>query len=594
MSGGPLSAKDLAAAEEAAALIQPYTPEEFTPPRVFELSVVALDPTFRDSAGKVVLAKATIPATRLAPGPWGPRFHVVDFDATTQRFIPGVDLAPGPSHAGWLAHDLIVGADDDALGSPPCRAQNVYAIAARTLASFEFALGRPIPWAFGAHQLNLVPAAFAEANAYYADDDQALYFGYFQSDDGRQILSSLSYDIVAHETTHAILDGLRRRFDDPGLPDQFGFHEGFADVVALLSVFSLPEVVAHSFGGKGDEIIRKAVSHEALASSTLLQLAKQFGDELHANRGHGLRDSVNLHPTKAWRNLRNRAWLEPHRRGEVLVAAVTQTLVLVWHARLQDLLRHKTLSRARAAEEGARAARHLLEMLIRAIDYCPPVEFAYDDFLVAVLVADSEVAPTDELDYRGKLTLAFSRFGIEPTGLEEGRFTDATKLTYRNFHYQTLRSDQDEVARFLWDNTKVLKIDPQYYLHVEDVRPAVRVGPDGFIVSETVVDYVQELIGTASDFRKLAGARFAKGAPDDVPMKIFGGGTVIFDQFGVVKYHYHKPIDDWDRQRDRMDSLLRRGISDTKGRFGFSWGTPVGQRFAAFHRRTDPRVNEEW
>ena len=62
-------------------------------------------------------------------------------------------------------------------------------------------------------------------------------FGY-SAPDGHTYFC-LSHDIVVHETTHALLDGLRDSFIEPSSPDQAAFHEGFADIVALLSVFSL-------------------------------------------------------------------------------------------------------------------------------------------------------------------------------------------------------------------------------------------------------------------------------------------------------------------------------------------------------------------
>ena len=40
------------------------------------------------------------------------------------------------------------------------------------------------------------------------------------------------------------LDGLRERYTDPSSPQQAGFHEGFADIIALLSMLSAQSVVA--------------------------------------------------------------------------------------------------------------------------------------------------------------------------------------------------------------------------------------------------------------------------------------------------------------------------------------------------------------
>jgi hypothetical protein len=585
----------------------PFLEREEPVPRDFALTIIARDPEITDRRStdpdrKILRGKVDVPASRLEPGPRGPRFHVVDFDASTGKLNRPTELAPkGRPARGWGFADRFAKADDRTLLTDPrFRAQNVYAIAARTLATFEFALGRPIPWAFGSPQLYLVPTAFVEANAYYADDDQALYFGHFPRDTGGTVYTCLSHDIAAHETTHAILDGLRRRFDTPSLPDQAGFHEGFADIVALLSVLSAEGSIAVLLGDpRKRRIVKDDVSVERLRESVLLSLAKQFGDALHLNRGGGLRRSVEMAPTKAWRDPRNRQWEEPHRRGEVLAAAVMQTMLYMWTRRLEPLIsKDGTLDRGRAAEEGSRAARHLLEMVIRAIDYCPPVEFEFEDFFAAILVSDQEVAPRDEHDYRGALEEAFGRFGIkadiEPPQILGG----PDRPTYRNFSYGSLRSDPDEAFRFLWDNAAFLRIDPGFYLKVENVRPSVRIGPRGFVVAETVLDYVQELIIGREDLEQLARMEYpAFEAPAAIPpstqLKIWGGGTVIFDEFGGVKYHQTKKLTAWGRQQRRLEYLVRRGLWDTRGRLGFSFGAPLGQRFAQFHGRVES-VGEQW
>ena len=80
-----------------------------------------------------------------------------------------------------------------------------------------------------------------EANAYYSPKKKALLFGYFPasiSSPGRNlpggiVFTSLSNDIIAHETTHAILDGLHRRYIEPSNPETLAFHEAFADIVSL-------------------------------------------------------------------------------------------------------------------------------------------------------------------------------------------------------------------------------------------------------------------------------------------------------------------------------------------------------------------------
>ena len=83
----------------------------------------------------------------------------------------------------------------------------------------------------------------------------------------------------------------------------------------------------------------------------------------------------------------------------------------------------------------------------------------------------------------------------------------------------------------------------------------------------------------------LPGTRINLGGavPGDIDVKLYGGGVIIFDQFGRVRFHQSKPIGDGDRQRRRLAYLARIGRTDQRGRFGFSDGASKGQRWAEFH-----------
>lgn len=563
--------------------------------RARQMTIIAQDPSVRDDNGRIVTARVTVPVDRLDPGPRGQRFHVVDYDATAGILLAPVDLTDSTVttwEQPWSYADRFAEADDKTLESDPIfHAQNVYAIASRTLAAFESALGRRLAWAFVGHQLYLVPHAFVEANAHYSGEDRGLFFGYLQLPGDKTVYTCLSHDIVAHETTHAVLDGLRPRFIEPGLPDQAAFHEAFADIVAMLSVFSL-RTLLESVLGKIDtrgRIAAKRVTVGELERTVLFRLAEQFGEATSGVRGSALRRSLDLPTGDAWR--RDPAFEGAHRRGEVIVAALMRALLAMWTGRLEALIHGGGLDRGRAAEEGAKAARHLLQMAIRAIDYAPAVELEFEDFLDALLVADQVVAPDDEHGYRGAVRAAFASYDIAQP-MERIIDLADQPLIYENLNFAALRADRDEVFRFIWQNAERLDIDRRYYLRVDAVRPSVRVGPDGLVVNEVVADYVQTVNVSATEARDLGVA-----VPDDLDptmqIQLWGGGTLILDQFGMAKFHQRKPLDNWERQSRRLDYLLRHGFFDSRGRLGFSFGTPLGMRFVEFHQ-PNARAGEDW
>lgn len=565
-----------------------------------KLTILALDPSVKVGR-KILRTQIEIPNETLDSGPRGYRVHVIDYDSTGNVLYPAAPIAAGVNRSDALPDDPFEHVTDDKalLADPAFHAFMTYGIVMKTLARFEYALGRRLSWSFtqtkGGHQIQIAPHAFADANAFYADTAQGLFFGYFPSADGkRRIFSCLSHEVVAHESTHALLDGLRERYMDPSSPQQAGFHEGFADIVALLSIFSAQSVVERVVdlgmpGIEKDKVLRSNVTATTLRKSALFGLAQEMGAEMTGVHGNALRRSVALEPSRDLIN--SPEFSEAHACGELLVAAVLNAYLDVWVRRLKAIGDESKLDRKRAAEEGAELADRLLTMCIRAIDYCPPTDLQFCDFASAVLTADWELNPVDErYSIRGTLLEWFTKFGIDPSspgsdGRQKGSWDPPPvdcQFCYDRTHSEAMKVDPDELFRFLWENRKAFKLNEQAFTRVLSVRPSIRTGRDGFVLRETVVEYHQRLDVKASELAAL-GVTKPLGMPDDTAVTLFGGNAVIFDEYGQVKYNIGNTIIDPDkpktqeRQSKRLDYLWRQGA--------FNRGATKMRAFARMHRR---------
>jgi hypothetical protein len=565
------------------------------------MTVIAQDPSVRRS-GRILTARVAVPAEDLVPGPMGYRVQVVDYDATERRF--------------YGVHDLPARYEDEPRrwqdGDPRIvkdyrfHAQNVYALVMKTLARFEFALGRRVSWSFDTHQIKVAPHGMRDANAFYSPTQEGLVFGYFEGQSGSQVFTALSHDVVVHEATHALLDALRERYLVPSNPDQAAFHEGLGDVVALLSIFALPEVVGHLLqpsGGNGTStklIGRSSCSSEALRKSALFGLADEMGQEINGIRGEALRKSAELKPDRGILKLAE--FEEPHRRGEVFVAAVMGAFIAAWSDRIlkSGTPNQKQFPVARVAEEGADIADELATLWIRAIDYMPPVHLTFSDTLTAALTSDTRVRPDDSrFSLRHHLKRAFAAYGIRPAARDGA--TDCWSpppegLRYERVRFDSLRSDKDEVFRFLWENRDLLGLRTDAYTQVLSVRPCIRVAVDGFVLRETVSEYYQVARLTADelaskridvpaelldDLRRQRAERNAKRAAvaeateagtatpaaedgnEDVLPPLYGGGVLIFDEYGRLKYHIHNDVFGR-RQAARLEYLWNAGLLRVK------------------------------
>jgi hypothetical protein len=341
----------------------------------------------------------------------------------------------------------------------------------------------------------------------------------------------------------------------------------------VLSVFSLPDVVDAGLdlasGGQNNLIASKLLERDILKQSVLFGLAEQMGRELSVVRGDALRRSVSLQPGKPYMSLLlYPEFAEPHRRGELLVAAVLNAALDIWLERLAKIgpVAPGKKDRSIVRDEGARVAGHLLTMAIRALDYCPPTDLTFSDYLSALLTIDREVVPDDDkYGYRKWLLKNFNDYGIRQAGDTD---VDGTwkrcneELIYTRSHYDSMLHEPQEVFRFIWENRDTLKIDPDSYVEVESVRPSVRVGPDGFVLHETVAEYVQILTLQADELKKRLGIVAPNGTDPKRRIRIFGGGALIFDEYGQLKYQIANRIENAKHQQARLDHLGKSGFFD--------------------------------
>jgi len=561
---------------------------DFMPqPRTRKITIIAQDPSVKVKNGRgkrILTAQVDVAAEDLAPGPSGHRVQIIDYDSSNNTLYKPAKITDG---------DLYERASDSKLLSDPgFHAQNVYAIVMRTLARFELALGRRVSWGFDGHQIKVAPHAFADANAFYSEQDRALMFGYFQGEES-MVFACLSHDVIAHEATHALVDGLRQRYTDPSSPEQAAFHEGFSDVVALLSIFALPAIVetiidmgATNKKNAPEMINASSLTKEKLRGSALFGLADEMGQELSGIRGNPLRRSAELPPSKTY--IDSPEFMEPHKRGEIFVAAMMNAFIEVWVNRLKGLGQQSRggLDRKRVVEEGANIAEYLLTMSIRALDYSPPVDLQFCDFLSALLTADREMRPDDSrYNFRRTLLKSFESYGLPPAsnpkstsaGGERGLWDPPrVSLTYDRIHFEPMQRDPDEVFRFIWENRKALELFEDAYSHVLSVRPCLRIGPDGFALRETVGEYMQMITLTASELKPL-GIKAPPDMPPETEITLYGGGALVFDEYGRLKFHIYNRILNADRQTRRLKYLWDFGY--------FQRGSSQFRRFSNLHRQ---------
>lgn len=360
-------------------------------------------------------------------GPITRRVAVLDLDADTGALHPGSRFGP-PKPGRKRGTYEIANAED--VRARDFIQVSVFATVLRTLYMFEEedTLGREVVWAFDDPQLLVVPQAGRWANAFYERDSGSLQLFYFDSGAGT-ILTSLSRDIVAHETGHAVLDGIAPALYHSVTPQSLALHEAIADMTALFLAFQSDRLV--------DAVLRQT-GGSIRYSTAFNSIAEEFGRALDPQgRAHYLRNLANdrtLDPNDTSVDERGRPNRverdEPHALSEVLSGAL-YSVVMSLH---EDLTKRFSDQRPDVIAASGKAlgigGTRLHRMFFRALDYLPPGEVSFADYGRAIIAADQASHPTDEKE-RGWLRQEFVRRGIVPD--------DAALEVETNFEAPALR-----------------------------------------------------------------------------------------------------------------------------------------------------------
>jgi len=537
----------------------------------------------------------------LEAGPRGEYVEVVDTDAAGEQVHPPLDL----DRADVLAAGGLAPSD----GDPAFRQQMTFAVAMRTIESFERALGRPAQWAPRARggfrrRLAIHPHYDETLDASY-DREAGVCLGYGRAGDAL-VLTCLSQDAIARAVTEALLDGLNLELGAE-------LSRAFADLVALLQHFGEGDVLEREIAR-----VRGDLRERSLLGAVAPQLAAALG-----------------RPDGVWRPRPPDA--QAAERGDIAVAAVFLAFTHIYDARVADLRRiasrgtgvlaagalHPDLVR-RLAREASLVAQHVLNMCIRALDYLPPVDVTFFEYLRALITADFDLVSDDRHNYRVAFVEAFRRRGIYPLDMDarspdalrtlsvdtlrwEGLDLDGFSRKAQAKIWEQYRGILDGLKRYadaciylkdretLFHVTReqrrvmhgqlaaaykavpafahLLRIDPAQKFEVHELRRALRIGADGR-------DYPQIIVALTQ------AKRFKNDKASGTPSHVFrGGSTLIVDLSGPdIKYKIHKNINSPERQ-ERTASFIREAATDPLRALFFA--PDRREPFAALHALAD-------
>lgn len=500
-------------------------------------------------------------------GPVSPRVAVLDFEPDVGALAPpATHVAPkGRATIGGyeIAHPVTAGEPDvDRVAA----AVSVFGAVHKTIKLFEEqdALGRRVSWAFGAPQLLVVPRAGEMANAYYERESHSLQFFRFHDpiDARRWIYTCNSQDIVAHEASHALLDGIAPDLYSAISPESLAIHEAVADLGALLVSLRCRDLTARVLSMTGGSIEN---------SNAFSSLAEEFGGALDRERGYlrnlnnhnTMRDFPDDEPhdlstvlSGSFYTLLNRTYDELRRQRKTnagldphLVSDAEATFV-----EQSAATQRSQLSPSQPSDFGRDvkalfvAGERLKRTLLRGLDYLPPGDVNFADLARAVLASD-EASHPESSTQREWLTDEFVTRGIVSSPDDLDVETNFSHSALRGLDVEELVASDFAAYAFAQRNTEWLKIPADTPF---EVRPRLDVTKKYFPKGGS--GFLREVLFKVS-WSEIEPNRTGHGLP---ARRRYRAGTTLAIGLDRAKPYVRAMITSSRRDRDRRatDALL--------------------------------------
>lgn len=434
--------------------------------------------------------------------------------------------------------------DDPRLG-----AVNAYVSASKALGVAQKYLGRTVNWGFkresDPQHLWIHPHAGEGLNAFYNNQNGSINFLYAEDPHTNSLIdSSTSMEVVAHETGHAILDGIRPNYLQSLDVSSGGFHEAFGDTIALLATLQEDDVIEAAYQETGGDLSQP---------NCISRMGEALGKAMRGEKSPYVRNALNDQKYRDAHFLPFFAFpqgqaLEPHAYSQVWSGAVYDVLRVLVSEKMQDS--------SMTFVDAVKGTRDELGGLVmRSLELAPPGKISYKEAAIAMLKADA-------LDFEGAhLKELLAVFSMRDILTQD----DADKFMTDQAMVKVLRDVGDLSLPKDFDPAKDAKANGGAQL-LEAKGPMLGLTSDeikGLKYAGTTVNDKGERILVFNEEKKVILTEPEWGATyQGNTFSIYGGLALAFDADGKLETLTRDPITDDDVANGKL--FLRKMIDFEK------------------------------